>query len=96
LQVASDATCPLGLTFLRGAAALAMGPHGSFLDVVSEGGNSLTELLRDPVDGTLTPASETPLAEDAVGGPVAIALSTREGSIYVASPFDGGVAALTG
>jgi 6-phosphogluconolactonase (cycloisomerase 2 family) len=95
LQVASDATCPMGLTFLRGAAALAMGPDGRFLDVVSEGGNSLIELLRDPVHGTLTLASETPVAEDPLAGPVTIALSTREGSIYVASPFDG-VAALTG
>jgi 6-phosphogluconolactonase (cycloisomerase 2 family) len=96
LQVASDATCPLGLAFLRGAAALAMGPHGHFLDVVSEGGNSLIELQRDPVHGTLTLASEIPVAEDPLAGPVAIALSPRGGSIYVASPFDDGVAVLTG
>jgi 6-phosphogluconolactonase (cycloisomerase 2 family) len=95
LQVASDASCPIGLTFLRGAAALAMGAQGRFVDVVSEGGNSLVELLRDPLQGTLTPASEVPLAEDPLSGPVAIALSPRGGTIYVASPFDDGVAALT-
>jgi 6-phosphogluconolactonase (cycloisomerase 2 family) len=96
LQVASDATCPIGLTFLRGASGLAMGPQGRFVYVVSEGGNSLVELLRDPVHGTLTPASLLPLAEDPLSGPVAIALPPGGGSIYVASPFDDGVAALTG
>jgi 6-phosphogluconolactonase (cycloisomerase 2 family) len=96
LQVASDPSCPVGLTFLRGAAAVAMGAQGRFVDVVSEGGNSLVELLRDPVHGTLTPASEVPLAEDPLSGPVAIALSPHGGTIYVASPFDDGVAALTG
>jgi 6-phosphogluconolactonase (cycloisomerase 2 family) len=95
LQVASDAECPIGLTFLRGAAALAIGPSGRFVDVVSEGGNSLVELQRDPVHGTLTLASEVPLAEDPLSGPVAIALSPRGGSVYVASPYEG-VAALTG
>jgi 6-phosphogluconolactonase (cycloisomerase 2 family) len=95
LQVASDASCPTGLPFMRGAAALAIGPTGSFLDVVSEGGNSLIELLRDPVHGTLTPASQVPVAEDPLSGPVALALSPLGGSIYVASPYDG-VAALTG
>src|SRR5262249_39736770 len=95
LQVASDANCPTGLIFLRGAAALAMGPHGRFVDVVSEGGNSLVELLRDPIYGTLAPASDLPLAEDPLRGPVAIALAPRTGTVYVASPFDG-VAALTG
>jgi DNA-binding beta-propeller fold protein YncE len=96
LQVASDATCPIGLTFLRGAAALAVEPQGRFVDVVSEGGNSLVELLRDPIHGTLAPASAVPLAEDPLSGPVGIAVSLRGGTIYVVSPFDGGVAALTG
>jgi DNA-binding beta-propeller fold protein YncE len=95
LQVASDASCPTGLIFLRGAAALAMGPHGRFIDVVSEGGNSLVQLLRDPIYGTLTLASDIPLAEDPLSGPVAIALSPRGGSVYVASPLDG-VGTLTG
>jgi 6-phosphogluconolactonase (cycloisomerase 2 family) len=96
LQVAADASCPIGLTFLRGAAALAVDPQGRFVDVVSEGGNSLLELLRDPVHGTLASASAVPLAEDPLSGPVAIALSPRGGTIYVVSPLDGGVAALTG
>jgi DNA-binding beta-propeller fold protein YncE len=72
-----------------------MGAHGSVVDVVSEGGNSLIELVRDPVHGTLTLASETPLAEDPLSGPASLALSPLGGSIYVASPYDG-VAALTG
>jgi DNA-binding beta-propeller fold protein YncE len=95
LQVASDAGCPTGLIFLRGAASLAVGPHGRFVDVVSEGGNSLAELLPEPVHGTLTLASDLPLAEDPLSGPVAIALSPLGGSVYVASPLDG-VAVLTG
>jgi DNA-binding beta-propeller fold protein YncE len=95
LQVAKSASCPNGLIFLRGATALAMGPHGSFVDVVSEGGNSLIELMRDPLRGTLALASEIPLAEDPLSGPVALALSPRGESIYAASPYDG-VAALTG
>jgi 6-phosphogluconolactonase (cycloisomerase 2 family) len=95
LQVASDANCPTGLIFLRGAAALAVGPHGGFVDVVSEGGNSLVELLRDPISGTLTPASEVPLAEDPLSGPVAIALPLRGGNVYVVSPYEG-VGVLTG
>jgi 6-phosphogluconolactonase (cycloisomerase 2 family) len=95
LQVASDAACPTGFLFLRGAAALAVGPHGRFVDVVSETGNSLVELLPEPVHGTLAVASDVPLAEDPLSGPVAIALSPLGGSVYLASPLDG-VAALTG
>jgi DNA-binding beta-propeller fold protein YncE len=95
LQVASDASCPTGLIFLRGAAALAVGPHGRFVDVVCEGGNSLVELLPEPVHATLTLASEVPLTEDPLSGPVAIALSPLGGSVYVVSPLDG-VAVLTG
>jgi DNA-binding beta-propeller fold protein YncE len=96
LQAAPDAKCPVGLTFLRGAAALAMGPHGRVVYVVSEGGNSLVELLRDPIHGTLTLASESAIAVDPLSGPVALALSPRGQSIYVASPFDDRVAGLTG
>jgi len=96
LQAAPDASCPVGLPFLRGAAALAIGPDGRVVYVISEGGNSLVELLRDPTDGALTPASESPTTMDPLSGPIALALSPRGGSIYVASPFDDGVAALTG
>ncbi len=96
LQAESDASCPVGLPFLRGTAALAIGPDGSVVYVISEGGNSLVELLRDPTDGTLTLASESPTAVDPLSGPVALALSPGGQSIYVASPFDDGVAGLTG
>ncbi len=96
LQAAADASCPTGLPFLHGAAALAMVPDGSVLYVVSEGGNSLVELLRNPIDGALTPASETPTAVDPLSGPVGLALSPGGQSIYVASPFDEGVGGLTG
>ena len=64
--------------------------------MISEGGNSLVELLRNPTDGTLTLASESPTAVDPLSGPVALALSPGGQSIYVASPFDDGVAGLTG
>jgi hypothetical protein len=63
--------------------------------VVSEGGNSLVELLRDPVHGALTLTSEVPVAEGPLSGPVAIALSPREGTVYVVSPYEG-VGVLTG
>jgi len=96
LQTAPDASCPVGLPFLRGAAALAMGPDGSVVYVLSEGGDSLVELLRNPTDGALTLASESPTAVGPLSGPVALALSPRGQSIYVASPFDDGVAGLTG
>jgi DNA-binding beta-propeller fold protein YncE len=96
LQAASDASCPVGLPFLRGAAALAIGPDGRVVYVISEGGNSLVELLRNPTDGSLTPASESPTTMDPLSGPIALALSPGGGSIYVASPFDDGVAGFTG
>jgi DNA-binding beta-propeller fold protein YncE len=96
LQAALDASCPVGLPFLRGAAAIAIGPDGHVVYVISEGANSLVELLRNPFDGALTPASESPTTMDGLSGPIALALSPRGQSIYVASPFDDGVAALTG
>ena len=55
LQTAPDASCPAGLPFLRGAAALAIGPDGREVYVVSEGGNSLVELVRNPTDGPSRP-----------------------------------------
>jgi hypothetical protein len=64
--------------------------------VISEGGNSLAQLLRNPADGALTLVSESPTALSPLSGPVALALSPHGDSIYVASPFDDGVAALTG
>jgi 6-phosphogluconolactonase (cycloisomerase 2 family) len=96
LQAAPDASCPVGLPFLHGAAALAMGPDGRVVYVISEGGDSLVELTRNPTDGTLTLASESPTAVLPLSGPVALALSPLGQSIYVASPFDDGVAGLTG
>jgi 6-phosphogluconolactonase (cycloisomerase 2 family) len=96
LQAESDASCPVGLPFLRGAAALAVGPDGDVVYVIGEGANSLVELLRSPTDGALTPASESPTAMEPLSGPVALALSPGGQSIYVASPFDDGVAGLTG
>jgi len=95
LQAATDAGCPVGLPFLRGAAALAMGP-GGVVYVIGESANSLVELLRSPTDGGLTPSGETPTTVDSLSGPAALALSPDGHSIYVASPFDEGVAALTG
>jgi DNA-binding beta-propeller fold protein YncE len=94
LQATPDAGCT-GLPFLHGAAALAMGPGGNVLYVISEGGNSLVELLRKP-DGALAPVSDSPTSTDPLSGPVALALSPGGHSIYVASPFDDGVAGLTG
>ncbi len=96
LQAAPDASCPVGLAFLHGAAALAIGPDGRVVYVISEGGNSLVELLRNPTGGALTPDSETATTMDPLSGPVALALSPRGGSIYVVSPFDNGVAGFTG
>ncbi len=96
LQAASDARCPTGLPFLRGATALAVGPDGRVVYVVSEGGDSLVELLRRPTDGALTLASESPTSVVPLSGPAAVALSPLGQSIYVASPFDNGVAGLTG
>lgn len=96
LQAAPDASCAVALPLLRGAVALAVGPDGRVVYVIAEGGNSLVELLRNPTDGALTPASENPTTTDPLSGPIALALSPRGGSIYVASPFDDGVAALTG
>jgi DNA-binding beta-propeller fold protein YncE len=96
LQAAPDASCPAGLPFLRGAAALATRPDGRVVYVISEGGNSLVELLRNPTDGALTPAGGSPTAMDPLSGPIALAVSPGGQSIYVASPFDDGVAGLTG
>ena len=96
LQATSDASCPVGLAFLHGTAALAMGAHGTVVYVISEGANSLVELLRRPTDGALTLASEMPTGMDPLSGPAALALSPSGPGIYVASPFDDGVAALTG
>ncbi len=96
LQAAPGASCPVGLAFLHGAAALAIAPDGRVVYVVSEGGDSLIELLRNPADGDLTPAGESPASVDPLSGPIALALSPRGQGIYVASPFDDGVAALTG
>ena len=96
LQAAPDVSCPMGLPFLHGAAALAIRPDGRAVYVISEGGNSLVELLRNPADGDLTPASETPTTMAPLSGPVALGLSPGGGSIYVVSPFENGVAGLTG
>ncbi len=96
LQAAPDASCPVGLPFLHGAAALALAPDGSAVYVACEGANSLVELLRNPAEGALTLASDSPTAVDPLSGPVALALSPGGQSIYLASPFDNGVAALSG
>ena len=94
LQAQADSSCPTGRTLLRGAAALALAPGGRVLYVLAEGADTLVELLRDPAEGTLTPAGETPVANDPLSGPVAIALSPSGQNVYMASPFDNGVAAL--
>jgi DNA-binding beta-propeller fold protein YncE len=96
LQAAREPRCPAALPFLHGAAALEIAPDGGAVYVISEGGNSLVQLLRNPADGALTLASESPTALSPLSGPVALALSPHGDSIYVASPFDDGVAALTG
>jgi DNA-binding beta-propeller fold protein YncE len=96
LQAAREPRCPAALPFLHGAAALAIAPDGGAVYVISEGGNSLVQLMRNPADGALTLASESPTALSPLSGPVALALSPHGDSIYVASPFDHGVEALTG
>jgi DNA-binding beta-propeller fold protein YncE len=96
LQAEPDARCPVGLTFVRGATALVVVPHGRAVYVSAEGGNSLVELLRDPTDGALTPLSASPTAGDPLSGPVALALSPGGQSIYLVSPLDNGVTALFG
>ena len=95
LQAASDASCPLGLPLLHGASALAMAAHGSAVYVISVGGNSLVELLRNPADGALSLGSNSPTALGPLTGPVALALSPQGHSIYVASPLDNAVAGFT-
>ncbi len=94
LQAQADSSCPTGRTLLRGAAALALAPDGRVLYVLAEGADTLVELLRDPAEGTLTLSGETPVANDPLSGPVAIALSPSGQNVYMASPFDNGVAAL--
>ncbi len=50
--------------------------------VISEGANSLVELLRSPTDGALTLASEIPTGMDPLSGPVgARALAERAGHL---------------
>jgi 6-phosphogluconolactonase (cycloisomerase 2 family) len=95
LQAARDQSCPLGLPFLHGAGAIAMGPAGSVVYVVSEGANSLVELVRNPADGSLALATGNPAALDGPNGPAALALSPGGEDIYVVSPFDDAVAAFT-
>jgi 6-phosphogluconolactonase (cycloisomerase 2 family) len=95
LQAQADASCPMGRTLLRGAAALALTPNGAILYVLAEGADALVELQRDPAEGTLTLADETPVATDPLSGSIALALSPSGQSLYLASPFDNGVAALT-
>jgi DNA-binding beta-propeller fold protein YncE len=95
LQAEPDASCPLGLPFLRGASALAMGEHGSAVYAISVGGNSLVELLRNPVDGALSLSSKAPTAVGPLTGPVALSLSPHGDNIYLASPLDNAVAGFT-
>jgi DNA-binding beta-propeller fold protein YncE len=95
LQSAPDARCPLGLPFLHGASALAIGAHGSAVYAISVGGNSLVELLRNPADGALSLSSSSPTALGPLTGPVALALSARGHSIYLVSPLDNAVAGFT-
>jgi DNA-binding beta-propeller fold protein YncE len=95
LQATADASCPLGLPFLHGASALAMGANGSAVYAITVGGNSLVELLRSPADGALSLSSESPTALGPLTGPVALALSPRGHSIYLASPLDNAVAGFT-
>jgi 6-phosphogluconolactonase (cycloisomerase 2 family) len=95
LQAAPDARCPLGLPFLHGASALAMGAHGSAVYAISVGGNSLVELLRNPVDGALGLSSKSPTTLGPLTGPVALALSPHGHSIYLSSPLDNAVAGFT-
>ncbi|HTZ63186.1 MAG TPA: beta-propeller fold lactonase family protein [Solirubrobacteraceae bacterium] len=94
MQAQADSSCPMGRTQLRGAAALALAPGGGILYVLAEGADALVELRRDPAEGTLTLTGETPVASDPLSGPVAIALSPSGENVYMASPFDNGVAAL--
>ncbi len=94
MQAQADSSCPTGRTQLRGAAALALAPGGRILYVLAEGADALVELRRDPAEGTLTLTGETPVASDPLSGPVAIALSPSGENVYMASPFDNGVAAL--
>jgi hypothetical protein len=72
-----------------------MGAHGSTVYVISVGGNSLVELLRNPADGALSLGSNSPAALGPLTGPVALALSPHGHSIYVASPLDDAVAGFT-
>jgi 6-phosphogluconolactonase (cycloisomerase 2 family) len=95
LQAEPDTSCPLGLPFLHGASALAMGAHGSAVYAISVGGNSLVELLRNPADGTLSLNSKAPTAVGPLTGPVALSLSPHGDSIYLASPLDNAVAGFT-
>jgi 6-phosphogluconolactonase (cycloisomerase 2 family) len=94
LQAQADSSCPTGRTLLRGATALALAPGGRILYVLADGADTLIELLRDPAEGTLTLTGETPVANDPLSGPVAIALSPSGQNVYMASPYDNGVAAL--
>jgi hypothetical protein len=95
LQAEPDASCPLGLPFLHGASALAMGARGSAVYAISVGGNSLVELLRNPADGALSLSSKAPTAVGPLTGPVALSLSPHGDSIYLASPLDNAVAGFT-
>jgi DNA-binding beta-propeller fold protein YncE len=78
---------------LRGASALAISPQGKLPYVVAEGGNSLVELPLDASAGSLALASADPAELAPLSGPAALALSPGGANIYVASPFDDGVAA---
>jgi 6-phosphogluconolactonase (cycloisomerase 2 family) len=95
LQALPDPGCPVALPSLRGAAAVAMATNGRAVYVIGEGANSLVELLRDPADGALTFAGDTPTVVDSLSGPAGLAVAPGGASIYVVSPFQGDVAAFT-
>lgn len=94
LQAQSSAACPDGLAFLRGTVAIEAAPDGLAVYALSEGGNSIVELERDPAYGGLSLAGPSPSGLGPLGGPAALALARGGGSLYIASPFDDGVAAL--
>jgi 6-phosphogluconolactonase (cycloisomerase 2 family) len=95
LEALPDAACPSGAPFLRGAAAVSVAASGRAVYVASEGANSLVELSRDPGDGALTLAAGGPTTVDTLNAPAALALSPGGQDVYIASPFDDGVAGFT-
>jgi 6-phosphogluconolactonase (cycloisomerase 2 family) len=87
--------CASPLPALRGASAIVPSPTGRVLYVSCEGGDSLLEVLADPVTGALTPATAGGRDIGDIAGPGALAASADGRTLYVASPFDDSIAALS-